>query len=347
MERPRASAAWKKSLFAAASYDPNVDGDTLEEIAEALGCSVEYAEEIYYKHCDATVQKFRVGDRVIAEPTPGYRLEGTVTYAGEDGAVEVIEDSGSGGMFNQHMISAAPAKRKDDGEKPPVADTCDDCGADVAACGCKSVARADAGAKELALGLGLALTPTNTQPAQDKPKAKQPKDYVCPAKGPTCEWPKIKPKESDMEPGPELAAMLEQFAQDVFQKRMDELTYDEVVKLRDMLVTPADSKPVIHEISAVDPENLPWISNSWGTTTLDQIEKRLEEMSIYAYQASLNSADSDALEVAFSEEGGTPLSPPWHPEQLLRVIQVLGDSDDDRAQDLRQGILQTLRIEEI
>jgi hypothetical protein len=55
-------------------------------------------------------------------------------------------------------------------------------------------------------------------------------------------------KADAMEPGPELRKLLELFAQEVYQKGVDELQYDELKALRDMLVEKQDNIPV-HEIS--------------------------------------------------------------------------------------------------
>lgn len=48
----------------------------------------------------------------------------------------------------------------------------------------------------------------------------------------------------ELVPGPEMAALLEQFAQEVFQKRFEDLRYEEVSKLRDMLLSKKDEQPV-------------------------------------------------------------------------------------------------------
>ncbi len=90
---------------------------------------------------------------------------------------------------------AAQKPRKDEGTKPPVSNSCDDCGADVGACGCKNMATAD----------------------------------------------------DSMQPGPELRRLLELFAQEVYQKGIDELKYEELATLRDMLVQKQE-KPPVYEI---------------------------------------------------------------------------------------------------
>lgn len=75
-------------------------------------------------------QKFKVGDRVIASPVAGYEVKGEVTYAGTDGAVEVIEDGGGGGMFEQRMVrleNAAVCPKCEERHKNGGAGLCSEC----------------------------------------------------------------------------------------------------------------------------------------------------------------------------------------------------------------------------
>jgi hypothetical protein len=51
----------------------------------------------------------------------------------------------------------------------------------------------------------------------------------------------------EMEPGPEMRQLLEMFAKEVYQKGLEDLKYEELAALRDMLVEKQDKTPV-HEI---------------------------------------------------------------------------------------------------
>lgn len=61
----------------------------------------------YHRDNASPEQAFKVGDEVVAEPVPGACFNGRVTYAGEDGAVEVMQNNGSGDMYEQRMVRHA------------------------------------------------------------------------------------------------------------------------------------------------------------------------------------------------------------------------------------------------
>lgn len=57
-------------------------------------------------------QRFKKGDRVTATPVKDCpSIIGTVTYVGSDGAVEVIQENGSGGMYSQEMVNYVEDQR--------------------------------------------------------------------------------------------------------------------------------------------------------------------------------------------------------------------------------------------
>jgi hypothetical protein len=92
---------WRKAsagLFANASYDPSVDGLSLEELAREMGCSEADAEESYLKHCDAGTRPEREANALKARALLQAAVDalGAFEHGYGDAIQDALGDEGSG-----------------------------------------------------------------------------------------------------------------------------------------------------------------------------------------------------------------------------------------------------------
>jgi hypothetical protein len=237
MRISRSSAIWKSAYAILCKASEPHGYITVEDFMSEYNCSREEAEERF----DTMVLK-HAGDPICPECEKPVSSNGQVV-------------NGSTYHYGCARFAAAGPQSKDDGEKSPVEDICHDCGADIDACGCKNVAVAgpewqpfgqqlvcqDCGGKfESLMDFSMFTDAPGDGPMHGLLCSDCARQYMLSHGIPT----EPVAASDEMQPGPEMAQLLEQFSQEVYQKRLDELKYEELAALRDMLVTKRDEQPV-------------------------------------------------------------------------------------------------------